>query len=276
VMTDSPTNDQDLVDRLEEVWASIDSMCANLTEAQWKTPTDLPGWSVQDNVVHISGIESSILGRPAPEHTPPDYDHVKNEFGQSNEVWIDSRRSWSGADVLDEFREVTGTRLAQLRGFTGADFDAESWTPAGPGTVRDLLPFRIFDSWAHEQDIRRAVDQPCDLDSPVADLAFGRVLSALPYVVGKKVGPPDGTTVVFNVSGSRPTTIAIGVDGGRAKPLSSPPETPTVTLAMDAQTLACLGLGRWDPSTSLDAGQVKIAGDDELGRAIVGQMNFMF
>jgi uncharacterized protein (TIGR03083 family) len=276
VMTDSAPNDQDLVDRLEEVWASIDSMCANLTEEQWKTPTDLPGWSVQDNVVHISAIESSILGRPAPEHTPPDYDHVKNEVGQRNEIWIDSRRSWSGADVLDEFREVTSTRLAQLREFTDTDFDAESWTPAGPGTVRELLPFRIFDSWAHEQDIRRAVDQPCDLESPVADLAFERVLSALPYVVGKKVGPPDGTTVVFAVSGPRAATIAIGVEGGRAKPLSSQPETPTVTLAMDAQTLACLGLGRWDPSTSLGAGQVTIAGDDELGRAIVGQMNFMF
>ena len=75
-MTDSGTNDQELVDRLEEVWASIDSMCANLNDAQWKTPTDLPGWSVQDNVVHISGIESSILGRPAPDHTPPDYDHL--------------------------------------------------------------------------------------------------------------------------------------------------------------------------------------------------------
>jgi uncharacterized protein (TIGR03083 family) len=275
-MTDSPTNDQELVDRLEEVWASIDSMCANLMEPQWKTPTDLPGWSVQDNVVHISGIESSILGRPAPDHTPPDYDHVKNEVGQRNEVWIDSRRSWSGADVLEEFREVTTTRLAQLRGFTATDFDAESWTPAGPGTVRDLLPFRIFDSWAHEQDIRRAVDQPCDLGSPVADLAFERVLSALPYVVGKKVGPPDGTTIVFDVTGSRPTTIAIGVEGGRAKPLPSSPDAPTVTLSMDAQTLACLGLGRWDPAASLDAGQVKIAGDAELGRAVVGQMNFMF
>ena len=175
-MTDSRTDDQDLVDRLEEVWASIDSMCANLTDAQWKTPTDLPGWSVQDNVVHISGIESSILGRPAPDHTPPDYDHVKNEVGQRNEVWIDSRRAWPGSKVLDEFREVTGARLEQLRGFTETDFDAESWTPAGPGTVRDLLPFRIFDSWAHEQDIRRAVDQPCDLESPVADLAFERVL----------------------------------------------------------------------------------------------------
>jgi uncharacterized protein (TIGR03083 family) len=275
-LTDSPTNDQELVDRLEEVWASIDSMCANLTEAQWKTPTDLPGWSVQDNVVHISGIESAVLGRQAPDHTPPYYEHVKNEVGKRNEVWVDSRRAWPGDKVLDEFREVTGARLRQLRGFTEADFDVESWTPAGPGTVRDLLPFRIFDSWAHEQDIRRAIDQPCDLESPVADLAFERVVSALPYVVGKKVGPPDGTTVVFAVSGSRPATISIGVEGGRAKPLSSPSEAPTVTLAMDAQTLACLGLGRWDPATVLDSDQVTIIGDEKLGRAIVDQMNFMF
>ncbi len=206
-MTDSPTDDQELVDRLEEVWASIDSMCANLTEAQWKTPTDLPGWSVQDNVVHISAIESSILGRPAPDHTPPDYDHVKNEVGQRNEIWIDSRRSWPGTKALDEFREVTDARLRQLRGFTAPDFDAESWTPAGPGTVRELLPFRIFDSWAHEQDIRRAIDQPCDFSSPAGELSFERVVSALPYIVGKKVGPPDGTTIVFDVTGSQPGDV---------------------------------------------------------------------
>ena len=45
---------------------------------------------------------------------------------------------------------------------------------------------------------------------------------------------------------------------------------------MDAQTLACLGLGRWDPAASLDEGQVTITGDDALGRAVVGHMNFMF
>src|SRR5213078_2711387 len=128
-----------------------------------------------------------------------------------------------------------------------------------------------FDSWAHEQDIRRAVDQPCDLESPVADLAFERVLSALPYVVGKKVGPPDGTTVVFAVSGSRPTTIAIGVDGGRAKRLSSPPETPTVTLLMDAQTLVCLGLGRGNPSTSRTGGKVRSGAAAGFGRPIAAR-----
>jgi uncharacterized protein (TIGR03083 family) len=275
-MAQAQPGDQQLVDLLERVWQSIDSACADLTETQWKTPTDLPGWSVQDNVVHISGIESSVLGRPAPDHSPPQYDHVKNEVGQRNEVWVDSRRSWPGARVLAEFREVTGARLAQLDGFSDADFAAESWTPAGPGTVRDLLPFRIFDSWAHEQDVRRALDRPGDLDGPVADAAFPRIVGALPYVVGKKVHPPDGTTVVFDVSGSWPTTMVVGMDGGRAKPLPAPPGAPTATLEMDAETLACLGMGRWDPTTTLERGKVRLGGDEALARAVVHQMNFMF
>jgi uncharacterized protein (TIGR03083 family) len=275
-MADSRTTDQDLVDRLEEVWMSLDAACADLTEEQWKTPTDLPGWSVQDNLVHISAIESSILGRPAPDHTPPAYDHVQNEVGERNEVWVDSRRSWTGAKALDEFREVTGARLAQLRGFSDADFAAESWTPAGPGTVRDLLPFRAFDSWAHEQDIRRALDRPGDLEGPIADFAFKRIADALPFVVGKKVHPPDGTTVVFAVGPPWPLTLAIGVEGGRAKSLAAPPDAPDATLTMDAETLACLGMGRWDAQTAINGGKVTITGDDALGRAVVEQMNFLF
>jgi uncharacterized protein (TIGR03083 family) len=276
-MADDPQHeDQQAVDLLEQVWGSLDEACTGLTEEQWKTPTDLPGWSVQDNLAHISAIESSILGRPAPDHTPPEYDHVKNEVGQRNEVWVDARRSWSGADVLAEFREVTGARLAELRGFSEADFSADSWTPAGPGTVRDLLPFRAFDSWAHEQDIRRALDRPGDLDGPVADFALKRVVGALPFVVGKKVHPPDGTTVVFEVSGSWPTTVAIGVQDGRAKTLAEVPEDATVTLAIDAEAFACLGLGRWNRETAAERGMVSVRGDDALGRSVLDQMNFLF
>lgn len=275
-MASDQPDDQELVDRLEQVWSSTEAACTDLTEQQWKTPTDLPGWSVQDNLVHISAIESSILGRPAPDHTPPDYDHVKNEFGRQNEVWVDSRRSWPGARALDEFRDVTAARLAQLRGFSAADFAADSWTPAGPGTVRDLLPFRAFDSWAHEQDIRRALARPGDLDGPVADFALRRVVGALPFVVGKKVHPPDGTTVVFEVGGTWPTTVAIGVQDGRAKTLTEVPAEPTATLAMDAETLACLGLGRWDRATVEGRGRVMLRGDAALGRAVLDQMNFLF
>ena len=275
MVTNHP-RDQELVDRLEQVWSSIEAACTDLTEEQWKTPTDLPGWSVQDNLVHISAIEASILGRPAPEHTPPDYDHVKNEFGQRNEVWVDARRSWPGAEAFDEFREVTATRLAQLRGFSEADFDSESWTPAGPGTVRDLLPFRAFDSWAHEQDMRRALDRPGDLAGPVADFAFRRIADALPFVVGKKVHPADGTTVLFVIGDPWPATVAVGVEGGRAKRLDDVPHEPTATLALGAEALACLGMGRWDRATVEGRGLVTISGDDALGRAVLDQMNFLF
>jgi uncharacterized protein (TIGR03083 family) len=268
--------DQQLVDLLEQVWASFDDACTDLTEAQWKTPTDLPGWTVQDNVVHIIGIESTVLGRPAPDHTPPDSKHIKNDIGRMNEVWVDSRRSWPGAKVLDEFRSVTGERIAQLRTFGDEEFGADSWTPAGPGTVRDLLPFRVFDSWAHEQDARRALERPGDLSGPVAEMCFERVVNAMPYVVGKKVHPPDGTTVVFDIAGPIVSTIAIGVEGGRAKLLGEIPSSPAATLTLDTETLACLGLGRWEGATALAARKVVLSGDEALGRQIVDEMNFMF
>jgi uncharacterized protein (TIGR03083 family) len=178
--------DQELVDHLERVWTSIEGLASGLSDAEWAAPTECPGWSVQDNVAHIIGIESTILGRSAPDREIGDLPHIKNDIGRSNEMWVDARRGLSGAEVLDEFRDVTAARLGQLRALDDAGFAAESWTPAGPGTVRDLIPFRIFDSWVHEQDMRRAIGRPGDLDGPVAELAFERVAGRMPYVVARR------------------------------------------------------------------------------------------
>jgi uncharacterized protein (TIGR03083 family) len=269
-MTDQ---DQRLVDTLEDVWRSIDAVCSTLSEAQWKTETECPGWSVQDNVAHLIGIEARIMGRPEPAHTPPDLPHVKNDIGRSNEAAVDLRRSRAGPEVLGEFREVAAERIAALRAMTDDDFAAESWTPAGPGTVRDLIPFRIFDSWAHEQDMRRALELPGDLEGPAAELSLDRVAGALPFVVGKKVKPADGATVVFACDGR---TTDILMDGGRAKLLDTAPADPTVRLTMGVDTLVRLGMGRGDPAKILASGAVTIAGDEHLGRTIVSEMNFMF
>ena len=61
----------DLVNLMEHDWRSINSHCTPLTEAEWKTPTDCPGWSVQDQVSHLVGAESGILGNADPAHSPP-------------------------------------------------------------------------------------------------------------------------------------------------------------------------------------------------------------
>jgi uncharacterized protein (TIGR03083 family) len=269
--------DAELVDLLSDVWASMSDLGEGLTEGDWKTPTDVPGWSVQDNLVHITAMEWHLLGRPAPEHTvPEDLPHVKNEIGRANEVFVDSRRALTGADALAEFRDVIAARLQQLRDYGPDDFAAESWTPVGPGTVRDLLPFRVFDSWVHEQDMRRAVGRPGDLEGGVAESAVERMVASTPFIVGKRVGPPDGTTVHFGISGPSARTFTIVIDGGRARFAEELTGAPTATIATDGETFVRLTCGRVDPAEALGSGRVHLGGDTDLGRRVVEQLNFLF
>jgi uncharacterized protein (TIGR03083 family) len=269
-------SDQEIVDKLERVWRSITDLCATFTETEWKTPTDCPKWTVQDQVSHMLGTESRVfLERPMPAHTPSDMAHVQNDIGRMNEIWVDSRRSWPGARVLEEFREVTGERLKALRAMREADFAAQMQTPLGLRTAREFLHIRIFDNWVHEQDMRRAVRRPGHLEGPVAEHAVGRLAMAMPFVVGKKAQAADGTTVTFEITGPAGRTLPIGVEGGRARALDASPATPTVCLTMDVETFNCLGCGRWHPDQVLQAGKVQLAGNQALGETIVRQMNFM-
>ena len=52
----------------------------------------------------------------------------------------------------------------------------------------------------------------------------------MPFVVGRKVKPDDGTTVVFEVAGDVGGTIALNMDGGRAYRMDAAPALPTVRL----------------------------------------------
>ena len=268
-------SDKELVDHMEQVWQSIATLCSAFSKEQWKTPTDCPGWSVQDQVSHLVGAEAGILGRPSPDHAPAETGHVKNEVGQRNEVVVDWRRSSSGAKVLEEFQQVTGERLVLLKAMNEADFQVETQTPIGLGTVTQFLSIRIFDAWVHEQDIRRATGLPGHLEGPVAILSVGRVALAMPLVVGKKAAAPDGTTVVFHITGNAGRVLPIAVEGTRARELEEEPTNPTVRLTMDAETFVCLGCGRWAPGDSLESGKVTIQGSEELGETILNQMNIM-
>ena len=201
--------------------------------------------------------------------------HIKNEVGQRNEVVVDWRRSRTGAQVLEEFQQVTGERLGLLRAMSEADFQVETQTPIGPGTVAEFLSIRIFDAWIHEQDIRRAVGRAGHLEGPVAIHSVGRVARAMPFVVGKKAAAPDGTTVVFDITGNAGRVLPIVVEGTRARELEEEPLNPAVRLTMDAETFACLGCGRWAPRESLESGRVTIQGSQELGETIIDQMNIM-
>jgi uncharacterized protein (TIGR03083 family) len=255
------------IENLAIVWASIDQLCSGLAGAQWELPTGCPGWTVKDQLSHLADYEARAVGRPAAQHDPGPLPHVKNEMGRANEIGVGARRGTPGAEVLIEFRQVTAERLAGLRRLTEQDLRAETVTPAGPGTVADLLTLRVMDSWTHEQDIRRAVGRPGHTDGPAVEESLGHLTRFLPYVVGKRAAAPDGSKVVFRIGGRDP--VAVEVTGGRGRPAAGPGD-PTVTLTIPVPAFAALVGGRTDVP-----GDVGLTGDHDLGQRVLDSMGFL-
>ncbi|MGA1698728.1 MAG: maleylpyruvate isomerase N-terminal domain-containing protein, partial [Ilumatobacteraceae bacterium] len=50
----------DTIAALGQCFDSITQLCEGLSKSEWKTPTDCPGWSVQDNLSHLIGIERML------------------------------------------------------------------------------------------------------------------------------------------------------------------------------------------------------------------------
>jgi uncharacterized protein (TIGR03083 family) len=268
-----------LVLRLEEVWRDVAGLGDSLTAEQWNSPTECPGWSVFDNVAHMVGTERMLAGeQPAAgsDVAAVDAAHVRNDIGKVNEQWIATYRDWDGPKLLDEFRAVTARRLDVLRSMTTEQWDAEGFTPEGPGPYRLFMEIRVFDCWYHDQDMREALGRPGYLEGEVADLSLARIpAKALGYVVGKKAGAPPGSTVAFVVEGTPLLTAAISVPPeGRAVLLSAIPAEPTARITTDRRTFARLAGGRWTGAHARAHGVVRVEGDADLGDRVVDNMAF--
>jgi uncharacterized protein (TIGR03083 family) len=261
-----------IVDLLAATWTSIVEVCEGLEPADWEAATDCPGWSVRDQLAHVVGTESALLGRPAPPPAP-EAPHVKNPIGGMNEAWVESFRGRPGPEVLAAFREVTALRLAALRAMSEEQMDAETLGPVGPQPYREFMQIRLMDSWVHEQDVCRATGRPGHFEGPAAEAAFSRLTTSLPFVVGKKSGAADGAVVSVRLDGPLARTLTVGVDGGRARFVDDGSVTPSVTLSMNTETYACLATGRWMPGDVVDRGLASIEGDQVLGRTVLEQLD---
>jgi uncharacterized protein (TIGR03083 family) len=274
-MAESGGGGEAVIGSLAEVWASVADACRDLDDGQWALPTDCPGWSVQDQLSHLIGVEHTLLGDPAPKPVSPVPPYVKNPIGEMNEAWIEARRQVAGSEVLAEFVDVTDRRLAALRGFPPEKFDEVGWSPIGQVPYRDFMGTRVLDSWTHEQDIRRAVERPGGRNGAGEKHILTQCAGAMSFVVGKKVAPPDGTSVLFEVSGALGRSVPVEVEGGRAHVRPEPGSEPTVTLTMDQDAFWRLGFGRVSAAEALASGEARLSGDVALGQRVLESMNFM-
>ena len=249
-----------------------------MSDTEWALPTECPGWDVKDQLSHLIGIERIIMGEPAPEWDGPLGDHVKNDVGARNEAWIAVRRPLPGRDRPRRVRR--GDRAPGWPSWTALGEDqwaAVGWSPVGDVPHATFMEVRVFDSWVHEQDARRALDRPGGSGNRASALSLDRVQGAMPFVVGKQAGCADGTAVRFDVAGpgndARAFTVA--VEGGRARPVGDEVD-PTVTLSLSSIDFVRLGCGRATAAQVQAAGGVELRGDAAVGRKVLGAMNFMF
>lgn len=268
----------DTIDKLAECFAALSDLGTHLSEADWKKSTDLAGWSVQDNLSHLVGIERILEGLPGTTHKAPTSEHVKNPIGEANENEIDSRRHLSGAEVLAEWNEISGRRLKTLRAADADYFDAPAMTPTGPGTLADFLHIRVLDCWVHEQDMRRAVGRPGHLGGPAAEHTIDRLIRTIPIVVGKRAATPEGASVVIDITadphlGGVSRHIVCTVRDGRASISSTESDAVLARLAMDTETFLVLATGR-RPFAAVQE-RATLSGDRAHARRVAEALNMM-
>ena len=252
-----------IVDLIEQCYSSVEEVCSQLDDADWDTPTDLPCWSVKDNLSHLAHYESQALGRP----TPDDIDvsgrtHARDDFQIRNERGVEYRRPWPGAKVLEEFRDATTERAKALRGLDPDGWEQPVSLPAGDFQQGQILPIRVMDLYFHEQDIRRAVNRPGHLNGDVARFAFGRLARGMGMVTAKYARAPDGTRVRFAI-GEPGRTFDVVVEGGRGN-VADPSGAPDATFTADLEAFLCVAGGRWSPERAIADGRWTAEGDPDL------------
>jgi uncharacterized protein (TIGR03083 family) len=219
-----------------------------LDESGWTTPTGCPGWDVHDQLAHVVGVERAMLGDPPDEvELPDELPHVRNAFGRQVEVAVAARRGRPPAELVAEARETFERRVRHLAAMEASTL-AEPMD--GPGGMRfkasQMLRTRLFDMTCHEQDVRRAVGRPGDLDGPHADIAVEQVIRAWARNLPERLGA-DGVGVLGIEVAGRPRAT-IDLRDGTLRRGEEGPE-PDATLALDAGQLLAIGTGRSDAPT---------------------------
>jgi uncharacterized protein (TIGR03083 family) len=262
-----------IVSGLDETWGRLDALVRPRPPEDYDTATALPGWSVRDVLSHLLGFESMLRGTPVPNHEGPWPEYVHNPIGEVNEAFVEANRDRPGLDVLNDFREVATASLTALRGLDDEAWEKVGWSPEGERPYHRFQETRLLDSWIHLEDVRDAFGADPGEGEVGEEVVLNRFESALPYVVGKKVGAPDATSVRLNLTGSRGRTVAVAVRDRRAEAVTVIDGAPSLEVTTTTGLFWRRAAGRVDADAFLAGSNVE--GDPGLARSLAEALRIM-
>ena len=125
-----------------------------LSTEEWNTPSRCGGWTIQDVVEHLVGvnrfwslsIQAGLRGEPT--RLLASFDPVRVPAAM-----VEAARGASASATLDSF-QATNAELGTLVGsLTDADWDQLAEAPPGHVAIRAVALHALWDSWVHERDI---------------------------------------------------------------------------------------------------------------------------
>lgn len=266
------THEAELRGYVDVWWQAVDdfsTLLEELPEDEWSTPTDLAGWDVQAVAAHVAHLEALLDGARHEEVELGELEHVRSPMGTFTEQGVVVRRQHTADELINEIRGAATRRRTALLESPPTDGDATA-----PGlfgalgwSTRTLLRNRPLDIWMHEQDVRRAVGRPGNLDSAGALHTASYLMESLGMVLAKRVGAEPGTTVVLDVEGHPPLAVRV-TEQRRGETLDSVPDDADATIRTDRESFIVLAGGRRSP----EPGRVQVDGDADLGRRVIEAM----
>ncbi len=178
---------------------------ADLTDAEWAAPSRCDGWSVQDVVAHLAGVNgfwalSITKGR---EGEPTRYLTTFDPVDTPAQM-VDAARGVPPQQVLAGFAESNTALATSLAGLA-----QDEWTsvlaegPPGHISLRCIALHALWDSWVHERDVLLPLGRPTVVEDDevrgslryVAALGPAFTVAARPERIGTFVvdvtGPDD-------------------------------------------------------------------------------------
>ena len=257
---------QHLIDTTEACFAEIGGLCTDLSDGEWAAQSLCPAWTNRQAIGHAVGVEDVLSGwEISTDNIPP--------FGKMQAL-TDASAGMSSAEFGARVAELFDARRADLAALTDDDVDRPSWTPVGVQSYGGFLAIRIFDMWVHVRDCTIPLGRSTDDSGPTAEITMDQVEGSIGYIIGKKVGLPDGMSLRADISGPVERQIAVAVDG-RAKAVDPASlAAPDVVLTADSTTFIMLACGRIDPQSKIDDGSISWSGDPHWGEHAARSLRF--
>jgi uncharacterized protein (TIGR03084 family) len=137
---------------------ALDAVVAELAHEQWQLPTPSPGWTVADQIGHLTYFDgTATLAMSDPAAFQEHRRELVTNFGTAGAVeamTLGAYRAMPPAELLDTWRRG---RVALADAAAAVDPDARiEWY--GPSmSKRSFLTARLMEAWAHGQDVVDAV-----------------------------------------------------------------------------------------------------------------------